>query len=202
MSENSKNTPKSSSSRVVSKKSKKRAAQDAEIAIAQTAGENTWQTLAGRKSGTKEFEYMDVFRVAKRTAQYAFGTKEPKPGTVCPICFCEPDTSSPWHVTWCGHGVCRDCLGQYAANHVRDREQFGPLKCPVCLKTLRKKDAVVAMMAGANTNTDLIQQYDSKLRDQVLRAIPAFRSCPKCSGGGNGGSGDGDSAKEEENEDN
>jgi hypothetical protein len=41
---------------------------------------------------------------------------------------------------------------------------------------LRPKDAIVAL-AG---NHDLVRQWDHKIRDQVLRALPSYRSCPKC----------------------
>mmetsp|Transcript_20717 Transcript_20717/g.48940 ORF Transcript_20717/g.48940 Transcript_20717/m.48940 type:complete len:555 (+) Transcript_20717:115-1779(+) len=166
----------------------------AETVIAETAGRDTWQTWAGRKHGMEGFEVLDIFRGFKHSINHSLGTKLPKQGTTCPICFCEPDNgespSSFWHVTWCGHAVCRDCFGQYAINHVRDREQSGPLKCPVCLKTLRKQDAVVAMMAGKRLNNsgdaDLIKQWDVKIRDQLLRALPSYRSCPKCGNSSNG----------------
>ena len=160
----------------------------AETVIAETAGRDTWQTWAGRKHGTEGFEVLDIFRGFKHSVNHRLGTKFPTEGTPCPVCFCEPDDgespSSFWHVTWCGHAVCRDCFGQYAINHVRDREQSGPLKCPVCLKILRKQDAVAAMMAGKRLNNsgdaDLIKQWDMKIRDQLLRALPSYRSCPKC----------------------
>jgi hypothetical protein len=163
----------------------------AETVIAATAGRDNWQTWAGRSHGTENFQYLDVFRGIKRTINHSLGTKVPKSGTPCPICFCDPEESSTsWHITWCGHAVCVDCLGQYATNQVGDREQHGPLKCPVCLKTLRKQDAIVAMMAGKHNakNEDLIKQWDAKMRDQLLRVIPSFRSCPKCGGGSGGGS--------------
>jgi hypothetical protein len=41
---------------------------------------------------------------------------------------------------------------------------------------LRCKDAIVAL-AG---NHNLARQWDHKIRDQVLRALPSYRSCPKC----------------------
>ena len=151
--------------------------------IAASAGVESWQTWAGRKHGTKDFEVLDVFRGMKRTFNNRLQLKMPVAGTTCPICFCEPDEPPSWHVTWCGHAVCKDCLAQYAASHVDDQEQSGPLKCPVCLKTLRKKDAIAAMMASDNKK-ELIQQWDTKIRDQLLRAIPYFQSCPKCEGGG------------------
>jgi len=158
----------------------------AEAVIAATAGRNTWQTWAGRSHGTEDFEVLDVFRGIKRSINHSLGTKLPKPGTPCPICFCEPSDTASWHVTWCGHAVCKDCLGHYAASQVGDRERHGPLQCPICLKVLRKEDAVVAMLAGkrhASNQEDLIQKWDVKMRDQLLRAIPSFRSCPHCSGG-------------------
>ena len=173
------------------KKSNNAAAAHAETVIAATAGRDNWQTWSGRKHGNENFEILDVFRGMRRSFDYSFRSKFPTTGTACPICFCEPandnESNEYWHVTWCGHAVCKDCLVQYAANQVGDKEQSGPLKCPVCLKTLRKRDAIVAM-AG---NKDLIRQWDMKIRDQLLRAIPSFRSCPKCGGDG-GGDGDGD----------
>eukprot|EP00531_Pseudo-nitzschia_arenysensis_P003500 CAMPEP_0116121756 /NCGR_PEP_ID=MMETSP0329-20121206/3863_1 /TAXON_ID=697910 /ORGANISM="Pseudo-nitzschia arenysensis, Strain B593" /LENGTH=109 /DNA_ID=CAMNT_0003615583 /DNA_START=294 /DNA_END=620 /DNA_ORIENTATION=- len=56
----------------------------------------------------------------------------------------------------------------------------------VSLKILRKQDAVVAMMAGKHnaSNVDLIKQWDVKMRNQLLQALPSFRTCPKCGGGG------------------
>jgi len=41
------------------------------------------------------------------------------------------------------------------------------------------------MMAGKHNanNRNLIKQWDVKMRDQLLRAIPSFRTCPKCRGG-------------------
>ena len=169
----------------------------AEAVIAATAGRDTWQTWAGRKSGTEDFEYMDIFRGIKRSINNNIRSNIPKQGTQCPVCFCEPDANeSPasfWHVTWCGHAICKDCLGQYASTQVRDREQKGALKCPVCLKILRKQDAVVAMMAGKHnaSNVDLIKQWDVKMRNQLLQALPSFRTCPKCGGGGGDNDGHG-----------
>ena len=106
----------------------------AEAVIAATAGRNTWQTWAGRSHGTEDFEVLDVFRGIKRSINHSLGTKLPKPGTPCPICFCEPSDTALWHVTWCGHAVCKDCLGQYAASQVGDLEHHGPLQCPICLE--------------------------------------------------------------------
>lgn len=165
----------------------------AEKVIAATAGRDNWQTWAGRKHGSESFEYLDIFRGIKRSISHNLQSHLPKQGTPCPICFCEPDVnespSSFWHVTWCGHAICKDCLGQFAKTQVEDPEHTGPLTCPVCLKILRKQDAVVAMMSGKNAASnedDLIKQWDNKMRDQLLRAIPSFRTCPKC-GGGDGG---------------
>ncbi|VEU42304.1 unnamed protein product [Pseudo-nitzschia multistriata] len=155
----------------------------AQTAIAATAGKDNWQTWAGRKHGTEDLEYLDIFRGMKRVFANRFLVKAPSKGTSCPICFCEPEAPSEWHVTWCGHAVCKDCLARYAASHVADPEQSGPLKCPICLKTLRERDAIAAMMAGDNQK-ELIQQWDTKTRDHLLRAIPSFQSCPNCDGGG------------------
>jgi len=180
---------------MISSRNKKHASKKknpAERVLAATAGRETWQTWAGRTHGTEDFEYLDVFRGMKRTFHDRFRSKRPVAGTTCPVCFCEPDPDpddhslSNWHVTWCGHGICRDCLGQYAASQVGDREQSGPLKCPVCLKTLREKDAIAALMAAEN-RTELIREWDLKTRNQLLRAIPSFRTCPRC--GDNSGDG-------------
>jgi hypothetical protein len=92
------------------------------------------------------------------------------------VCYCEPQAGG-WHVTWCGHAVCIDCLQQYASSQVKDQEHTGPLKCPVCPQELRKGDAIVALKG----NDELIQEWDLKIRNQLLRALPAYRSCPKCS---------------------
>jgi len=163
-----------------------------ENVISATAGSDTWQTWAGRKHGSENFEFMDVVRGMRHSIHHRLRHNLLSTGTrSCPICFCEPDKPDELHITWCGCTVCVDCFRQYAANQVEDREQRGKLKCPVCLKTLRKKDAIIAMTG----NSKLIRIWDFKLRDHLLRAIPSFRSCPKCdgknSGDGYGGGGGG-----------
>ena len=147
--------------------------------VAATAGADTWKTWAGRKHGTDEFEMMDIFRGFNRSFHHRFLAGPPSSGT-CPVCYCEPETGN-WHVTFCGHAVCIDCLQQYASSQVKDQEHTGPLKCPVCPRELRKNDAIVALRG----NTELIQQWDLKIRNQLLRALPAYRSCPKCSNNNN-----------------
>jgi len=156
-----------------------------ENVISATAGSDTWQTWAGRKHGSENFEFMDVVRGMRHSIHHRLRYNMLPTGTTCPICFCEPNKHDKLHITWCGCTVCVDCLRQYAVNQVEDREQRGKLKCPVCLKTLRKKDAIIAM-AG---NSKLIRQWDFKIRDHLLRAIPSFRSCPKCDGKNGGGGG-------------
>lgn len=161
--------------------------------IASTAGADTWKTWAGRKHGSDDsFEVLDLFRGMKRSLHNRFFVSPPPPGTVCPICFTEPnDNASEWHITWCNHAVCLDCLRGYASSQIRDRDQMGPLKCPVCPKALRRRDAIVSLAH----DEELIRQWDVKLRNQLLRALPSYRHCPKCSdrgdgpGGGGGGGG-------------
>mmetsp|Transcript_731 Transcript_731/g.1335 ORF Transcript_731/g.1335 Transcript_731/m.1335 type:complete len:509 (-) Transcript_731:1892-3418(-) len=145
--------------------------------VAATAGQDTWKTWAGRKHGSENFEMMDLFRGMKRSFHHTFLSGPPPSGTACPVCFCEPERPEDWHVTWCGHAVCIDCLQQYASNQVQDKEHSGPLKCPVCPQVLRRQDAVVAF----GENTELIHLWDQKIRNQLLRALPSYRSCPKCS---------------------
>jgi hypothetical protein len=149
----------------------------AETVVAATAGLDNWKTWAGRSHGDEKFEFLDWVRGAKRKFHQTFLQTTPPPGSTCPVCFCEPAAANEWHITSsCGHAVCTDCLQMYAANLVQDREHSGPLKCPVCPMPLRPKDAIVAL-AG---NHDLVRQWDDKIRDQVLRALPSYRSCPKC----------------------
>jgi hypothetical protein len=148
--------------------------------IAMTAGCDSWKTWAGRKQGTDEFEILDLFRGMKRSLQQQFLSSPPPPGTTCPVCFCEPDE---WHLTSsCGHAVCLDCFKAYASSQVRDKEQSGHLRCPVCPQVLRKSDAIVALAGDKN----LLRAWDTKIRNQLLRALPAYRSCPKCSDNSNG----------------
>jgi hypothetical protein len=52
---------------------------------------------------------------------------------------------------------------------------------------LRKRDAIVAL----GGNKELIRLWDVKIRNQLLRALPAYRSCPKCSDADSGGGGGG-----------
>lgn len=156
----------------------------AETVVAATAGLDNWKTWAGRSHGDGKFEYLDLVRGAKRKFHQTFLQTTPPPGSTCPVCFCEP-AANEWHITSsCGHAVCIDCLQMYAANLVQDREHSGPLKCPVCPMPLRPKDAIVAL-AG---NHDLVRKWDHKIRDQVLRALPSYRSCPKCNNKNEGNS--------------
>ena len=171
----------------------KKPSNNADAVLAATAGADNWKTWAGRSHGTEEFEYLDIFRGMRRSLHHRFLVATPPPGATCPVCFCEPDE---WHVTSsCSHFVCVDCLQAYASNQVRDKEQHGALKCPVCPQALRKSDAIVAL----GGDKKLIRLWDVKIRNQLLRALPAYRSCPKCSnrhdldsdndnmGGGGGG---------------
>ena len=157
----------------------------AETVVAATAGLDNWKTWAGRRHGDDTFEYLDLVRGAKRKFRHTFWNSTPPPGSTCPVCFCVPTAAIEWHITSsCGHAVCIDCLQLYAASLVQDREHSGPLKCPVCPMPLRPKDAIVAL-AG---NHDLVRQWDHKIRDQVLRALPSYRSCPKCHNNNNSSS--------------
>lgn len=146
--------------------------------IASTAGEDTWKTWAGRSHGSNNFEFLDLFRGAKRQFNRKFVWGIPPAGTPCPVCFVAPGSKEEWHVTSsCGHAVCRDCLQGYAASLVRDPGHHGPLKCPVCPLPLRPKDAITALC----NDPELVKAWDAKIRDEVLRALPGFRHCPRCS---------------------
>jgi IBR domain, a half RING-finger domain/Zinc finger, C3HC4 type (RING finger) len=160
----------------IEKMRKLRKSAAADQIVAATAGKDSWKTFAGRNHGTDDFEVLDLFRGMKRSFHHKFLASPPSTGTACPVCFCEPDRPDDWHVTWCGHAVCQDCLQQYASSQVQDKEHTGPLKCPVCPQVLRRKDAIVAL----GGNRDLISQWDTKIRNQLLRALPNYRPCPKC----------------------
>jgi hypothetical protein len=136
----------------------KRRSSAADQVVAATAGQDTWKTFAGRTHGTDQFEVLDLFRGMKRSLHHHFIASPPSSGTVCPVCFCEPDQPDGWHITWCGHVVCKDCLHQYAFSQVQDKEHRGPLKCPVCPQVLRRRDAIVAL----GGNSELISQWDTK----------------------------------------
>ena len=118
---------------------------------------------------------MDLIRGSKRVIERTLLKSSPPTGATCPVCFCEPDE---WHVTSsCSHAVCLDCLRAYASSQINDPLQTGPLKCPVCPQPLRRNDAVIAL----RDNSDLVEKWDEKLRNQLLRALPSYRPCPKCS---------------------
>jgi hypothetical protein len=159
----------------------------ADSVVAATAGLDNWKTWAGRNRGTEEFELLDLFRGAKRSFHHRFLATPPPKGATCPVCFCEPEPQE-WHVTSsCAHAVCLNCLKAYASNQVRDQEQQGPLKCPVCPQVLRRRDAIAAL----GSDKELVRQWDLKIRNQLLRALPSYRSCPKCSHNSEGGGGGG-----------
>jgi len=118
---------------------------------------------------------MDLIRGPSRAIQRTLLQSRPSTGSTCPVCFCEPDE---WHITSsCSHAVCIDCLRAYASSQIHDPLQTGPLKCPVCPQPLRRKDAIIALQ----DRTDLIEKWDEKLTNQLLRALPSYRPCPKCS---------------------
>lgn len=147
----------------------------ADRVVAATAGADNWKTWAGRSHGGDDFEVLDLFRGFRRSlhAKFVVGTV-PKQ---CPVCFCQE--ADEWHWTSsCHHVVCMDCFRAYAKNQVNDPEHSGPLKCPCCPQALRKSDAIVAL-AG---DEDVIKAWDNKIRNQLLRALPSYRSCPRCSG--------------------
>jgi len=158
-----------------SSSSKKKNSKNAVLAA--TAGLDSWKTWAGRKSGSDSFQWSDLFGGTKREFQRRFVWTKPRPGTACPICYCEPETPSQWHVTEsCGHAVCVPCLRAYSANQVQNPALTGALRCPVCPLPLRRKDAVVAL----GESPDVLHQWDIKLRNQLLRALPSYRPCPHC----------------------
>ena len=154
------------------------AASSADAVVAATAGEDSWKTWAGRSHGTSEFQWMDLLRGSKRALEQVIlgpTANIPRDGSTCPVCFTEPDQ---WHVTSsCSHAVCVDCLQAYAASQVKDPEQSGPLKCPVCPQALRRKDAIKALQG----DPQLVRLWDEKIRNQLLRALPSYRPCPRCS---------------------
>lgn len=163
----------------MSSSKRNRRASTSEVLCA-TAGADNWQTWAGRSHGTDQFQFFDIFRGAKRKFNSKFVWAIPIAGTACPVCLMVPDSKHDWHLTTaCGHAVCKDCLHGYASSLVRDPSHHGPLKCPVCPLPLRPKDAIAAL-AG---DPGLIQTWDAKIRDSVLRALPGYRHCPRCSGG-------------------
>lgn len=152
----------------------KRRKKHADHVVAATAGVDNWKTWAGRTDGTDEFEVLDMFRGMKRSFHNRFLASPPPPGSTCPVCYSEAEE---WHMTSCAHAVCLDCFRAYASSQVKDKEQTGPLKCPVCPRVLRKSDAIAALAS----DKDLLQAWDRKIRNQLLRALPAYRSCPRCS---------------------
>jgi hypothetical protein len=175
----------------------------ADAVLAATAGEDSWKTWAGRSHGSSHFEWLDLWRGSKRTVEKAIGSitssTVPPAGTLCPVCYCDPsDTTSdnesnsnPWYITSsCSHAVCLECLQHYAAIQVQDPSHTGPLKCPVCPQVLRRKDAMVALLQsntgdgddnGNDSSNLLLRQWDEKIRNQLLRALPSYRACPHCS---------------------
>lgn len=145
--------------------------------LASTAGIDNWKTWAGRSHGSEDFEYLDLFRGVRRSFKQKFIWGLPVAGAPCPVCMVAPESKAEWHVTSaCGHACCLDCLRGYASSLIRDPEHHGPLKCPVCPQHLRPKDAVKAI----GNDQELIAQWDDKIRDQMLRALPNYRHCPHC----------------------
>mmetsp|Transcript_13855 Transcript_13855/g.20444 ORF Transcript_13855/g.20444 Transcript_13855/m.20444 type:complete len:474 (+) Transcript_13855:176-1597(+) len=162
-------------------KLRKRRTASADKLLAATAGADSWKTWAGRHHGTDDFEILDLLRGAKRSFHKKFHARAPPPGSTCPVCYTEPEE---WFVTSsCSHAVCYDCIKAYAASQIRDAEQQGPLKCPVCPQHLRTADAIAVL----GDDKELVRAWDIKIRDQLLRALPSFRSCPNCQDNSGGG---------------
>jgi hypothetical protein len=147
-----------------------------EQVVAATAGLNNWKTWAGREHGEDDFEILDVVRGFKRSLHKRFVSKIPPPGTICLVCYEVASKNKEWHRTSCLHFVCLDCLRAYASSQVRDPEHHGALSCPICPMKLRESDAIRAL----ENDPETIRNWDIKIRDQLLRALPSYRHCPAC----------------------
>ncbi len=89
-------------------------------------------------------------------------------------------------------------MQEYAASLISDPNHSGHLKCPSCPRLLRVEDAMVAldkqsrakrgstskytsMKVLSNQALNVLEQWDTKVRNEMLRSMGDFRPCPHCS---------------------
>lgn len=110
----------------------------------------------------------------------------------------------------CNHSVCKECLRSYSKSLLSDPSHSGPLKCPCCPRLLREDDALVALSLAQNnefastkkqkkmfhpksdlkaihqddesmiTAVELLEKWETKALNELLRKWDDYRPCPNC----------------------
>ena len=161
-------------------------------AAAAQAGTDTWKTWARRREGSDGFQFSDLLWGTTAQISHRWRRRrgdERREGKACPIC---DETSPPpdaegkrWLRLFCGCTVCSTCVRGWTMSLL---EQSGgaasvgavKLTCPSCSAPLRTSDAKEALTRCPSVAT----KYDTLSRDATLRAMPEWRNCPRCDGGG------------------
>lgn len=157
------------------------------VAASKTAGSETWKTRSGRLGGPEGFLLSDTWRCMKITVKKHLKTKNKS--LVCPVCMEEIQTENEWYTTKsCRHSICKECLRSYSQNQMSDPSHSGALKCPCCPRFLREDDALVALSLAQDKVTpatkmkslQLLEKWDIKARNELLRKMDDYRPCPNC----------------------
>jgi len=177
------------------------------LAASKTAGSETWKTRAGRSTGPDTFIMSDAWQCMKISLQKQ--VKKKHHPELCPICMDRP-TDGWYCTKSCNHWVCKECLRLYSKSLLEDPSHVGPLKCPCCPRLLREEDALVALALAQNnefasaktkkkmfiskretkninrgdesiaTAVDLLEKWQQKALNELLRKMDDYRPCPNC----------------------
>lgn len=160
-------------------------------AAASQVGTDTWKTWAGRKDGHDEFQFSDLFSGVSAHTRHAWRRRrgdERRPGKACPICAednPEPDAQGKrWLRPFCGCTVCSACVQGWnmalLEQHQGVVSSSLKITCPACSAPMRPADVKEALARCPK----VAERYDQLSREEMLRAMPEWRNCPHCDGGG------------------
>eukprot|EP00038_Savillea_parva_P014721 m.11907 g.11907 ORF g.11907 m.11907 type:complete len:443 (+) comp2889_c0_seq1:394-1722(+) len=162
-------------------------------AIAEHAGTDTWKTWAGRREGDDGLQVADLFNGVAAGWRHMVRRRKGdvrRSGKTCPVCedeSPEPDAAGKrWLRLYCGCTVCTNCVRGWNLALLDDSGGIATpgmppkLKCPLCATPMRRVDAIEVLCRIP----DVTRKWDIHARNALLRAMPDFRSCPKCAAGG------------------
>ena len=165
----------------------------AAAAVASAVGSRSWRAWAGRAGG-EDFAFSDLAYGLLRAARWHMHSQAAT-SKACPICFDTPEDPESWLRLWCGCSVCRTCVSSWVKSALDDAAGAAitpdtlddaatppivALSCPACSAPLRPCDAARVLAS----DDALLGDFDTALRDALLRGLRDFRPCPSCSGGG------------------
>lgn len=164
---------------------------------ARQAGTDTWKTFGRRAEGPDGFQLSDLLTGVHGRIKHALRRRrgdERAPGKRCPICDEEepPEVDAEgkrWLRLYCGCTACSACVRRWsmslldaaaASGAASDAAALPKLRCPACAAPLTTADAEEVL----RRSPAVAGRYDRLSRDATLRAMPEWRGCPCCGGGG------------------